>query len=120
MKRSRINPISKKRRQRSGKPGKLGIVRLYGQDLEFLRRECYDRDEGRCQWVEDGLKCNKLLPFHGPVFLRAHMAHIRNRRNYGDTIDNVRILCPHHHLVGEHNPKSVPKKVRDGDSETAV
>lgn len=110
MKRSRPNPISKKRRARSGKPGKLGIVRLYGDDLQALRRECYVRDNGRCQWEEDGVKCNKHLPFEGMTDRRAHMAHIRNKRNHGDTLENVRILCPYHHLVSEHNPKSVPPK----------
>lgn len=120
MKHSRINPVSKRRRQRSGIPGKLGIVRLYGKDLEILRRECYERDEGRCQWIENGAKCNKLLPFDGSLYLRSHMAHVRNRRNYGDTLDNVRILCPHHHLVSEHNPKSVPRKAEDGDTETSI
>ena len=111
MKRSHVNPISKKRRQRSGKPGHLGIVRLYGKDLEALRVQCYFRDEGRCQWEEpNGVRCYKAVSLDGPLFQRAHMAHIRNRRNYGDTLANVRILCPQHHLVSEHNPKSVPKK----------
>lgn len=108
--RSLINPISKKRRKRSGVAGKLGIVRLYGKDLEALRVECYFRDEGRCQWEENGAKCYRAVPLEGSLLVRAHMAHIRNRRNFGDTLANVRILCPYHHLVSEHNPKSVPAK----------
>lgn len=106
MKRSRINPISKRRRARSGIPGKLGIVRLYGSALESLRLACFERDHGCCQWPE----CGKRLPFDGHVMQRAHMAHIRNKRMWGDTLDNVRILCPEHHLVSEHNPKPCPKK----------
>jgi hypothetical protein len=110
MKRSRLNPVSKTRRSRSGVPGKLGIVRLYGVDLAVLRLECYLRDGGCCQWEEDGKKCGKLLPLDGDVLTRAHMAHIKNKRMYGDILENVRILCYQHHMIAEHNPKSVPAK----------
>ena len=110
MKRSRINPVSNTRRSRSGKPGHCGIVRLYGADLTALRLECYWRDGGCCQWEENGMKCSKLLPVDGDIFTRAHMAHIKNKRNYGDTLENVRILCYQHHMIAEHNPKSVPAK----------
>lgn len=116
MKRSRINPISKKRRLRSGVAGKLGIVRLYGEDLSKLRRAVYERDGGRCQWEEAGVKCNKWLPFDGVIFARAHFAHIGGKRNHGD-IDNARILCYFHHIVVEHGggkpcpPKPKPEEI---------
>ena len=97
----RPNRVSKKRRERSGKPGKLGIVRLYGDDLAQLRRECYERDEGKCQW--DG--CGKSVPFEGDLYTRGHMAHVKNKRMYGDTLDNVRWLCYEHHILVEHGLK---------------
>jgi len=99
--RKRPNRVSKKRRERSGKPGKMGIVRIYGEDLAQLRRECYERDEGKCQ--RDG--CEKVLPFDGDLYTRGHMAHIRNKRMYGDTLGNVRWLCYEHHIVTEHGLK---------------
>jgi 5-methylcytosine-specific restriction endonuclease McrA len=98
-----IRKISKHRKKRSGKPGKLGIVRLYGKDLEALREACYMRDSGLCE------VCGRWSPLHGDLMIRAHMAHRRGKRNNGDTLGNVRILCPVHHGE-EHNPKSVPKK----------
>lgn len=110
-----LKPVSDKRRLRSGKVGKMGIVRLYGPDLEALRRECFERDGYQCQYElrrED-------LPEYGMVRIfrcwqkvtweTGEMAHIRTKRNNGDTLDNVRTLCPtcHHR---EHNPKVVPAK----------
>lgn len=98
-----LKPVSDKRRQRSGKVGKMGIVRLYGPDLEALRRECFARDRYRCK------ECDCLLGMGFDCLPRPEMAHIRTKRNNGDTLDNVRTLCPtcHHR---EHNPKVVPAK----------
>jgi 5-methylcytosine-specific restriction endonuclease McrA len=82
-------------------------IRLEGKSLEALRDECYERDNGCCQ------ECGKWLPRHGEVLFRAHMAHIKGRgRGGSDTIDNVRVLCAMHHGTTDHNPKSVPRKVR--------
>lgn len=102
-----VKKVSKARRKRSGKPGKLGIVRLYGPDLEKLREECYARDGGLCQI------CTVWLPLHGDVRVRAHMAHKKGKRNHGDLIKNVRILCYSDHIEKEHNAggKPVPRKV---------
>jgi hypothetical protein len=101
-----INRFSKARRTRSGVPGKLGIVRLYGDDLEALRRKCWSRDESRCQWPGCGVWCLWASGYPNS----GHMSHIRNKRMYGDTLENVKLLCIEHHLVNTHNPKSVPPK----------
>lgn len=102
-----IRKVSKRRKTRSGKPGKLGIVRLYGKDLEALREACYMRDSGLCE------VCRRWSPFHGDVMERAHMAHRQGKRNNGDTLENTRILCPTHH-AHEHNSngKPAPAKVK--------
>ena len=50
-----IPRVSKARRARSGVPGKLGIIRLYGPALEELREECWERDQGLCQ------KCGAII-----------------------------------------------------------
>jgi 5-methylcytosine-specific restriction endonuclease McrA len=89
--------------------GKLGIVRLTGKDLSKLKIECKDRDGWRCvqcfrpvyDWVGE---CSPS---------RAHAAHIVGRgRGGSDVIENLRTLCSVCHLVHEHNPKSVPPKVK--------
>jgi 5-methylcytosine-specific restriction endonuclease McrA len=86
--------------------GKLGIVRLTGKDLTKLRRQCYDRDGHNC------VECGIWLRWDRGFKDSMHMAHIQNKRMYGDTLENVRSLCIDCHLVGDHNPKSVPKKVQ--------
>src|SRR5437879_411535 len=102
-----IRKVSKHRKKRSGKPGKLGIVRVVGPDLEALREACYLRDSGLCE------VCGRWSPLHGDVMTRAHMAHRRGKRNNGDKLENVRILCPVHH-AHEHNAggKPCPPKVK--------
>ena len=108
---TRINPVSVRRRARSGKPGKLGIVRLYGDDLTALRRQCFERDEYRCvdcgclvAWDEEEATERGI-----PV---GDMAHIKGKRNHGDTLGNVRTKCRRCH-DREHRPKTVPSKSSD-------
>ncbi len=86
--------------------GKLGIVRLTGKHMEELRRACYERDHQRC------VNCFRWLRFERWHENSMHMAHVRTKRNNGDTLDNVVTKCWHCHLVLEHNPKSVPRKVK--------
>lgn len=103
-----IRKVSKRRRQRSGKPGKLGIVRLYGKAKLALRWDCYERDKHLC------VKCKKWLPFDGSLMQRMHMAHIQGTGAGGsDVLSNVRTLCYDDHIAKEHNAggKPCPKKV---------
>ena len=104
-KRSRgLNPVSKARRARSGKPGKLGIVRLYGKDLAKLREDCYWRAAGRCELMLSGCLDNA-------GWTVGQMAHIKAKRNNGDTLDNVRWSCaPCHAKSHNCNGKPVPPK----------
>jgi len=85
---------AKRRRQRSGVPGKCGIVRLYGRALTELRNACWLRDEGRCQSCDTPTYKNPLFDGDPMAF---DMAHIRNKRMYGDVLENVRTLCHHCH-----------------------
>lgn len=112
IRRSRINPISARLRKRIGKPGKLGIVRLYGAAMTTLRREVFERDEYRCQW--EG--CGVFVAWDG--FNAGHLAHIISRGAGGsDTAENTRCLCAYHHLVIEHanggSGKVVPSKYQE-------
>ena len=72
---ARIPRFSKKRRKRSGIPGKLGIVRLFGKDLGALRDEVFDRDEDRCQWAG----CGRWVRRERGYWDSGHMAHIQGK-----------------------------------------
>jgi 5-methylcytosine-specific restriction endonuclease McrA len=86
---------------------KPGIVRLKPKDRGVLRVACFVRDDGRCT------RCGKRVWLKGPPSMQMHMAHVRNKRMYGDTLENVTTVCQDCHLVGMHNPKSVPPKEHD-------
>jgi len=100
-----IAKVSPKKRARSGKPGKCGIIRLYGKAKTALRRECYARDNERC------VVCKAWLPFEGSLMTRMHMAHIIGLgRGGSDVISNVETRCYQHHIIDQHTPKVVPPK----------
>ena len=106
---SRLSPVSKRKRERSGVAGKLGRVRLYGSDLKALRDAVYARDGGRCQWTTNGVSCGRWMPKDGDLWTRAHLAHKVSRGAGGsDTLENCEIRCPHHHLVSEHTKGEKP------------
>jgi hypothetical protein len=97
----RYTPLRPRRKKVSQiRVGKVsGTVRLSGAAMERLREQVYRRDGGRCQWPN----CGELLPLHGSVFNRAHLAHIKSRgAGGGDTAPNVRILCYFHHIGCSH------------------
>ena len=97
MKRS---PIRKSRSK--PRPG-----RLKGAALTQLRRDVFERDGYTCQHVqgiEETMRgydreviCGKVLTWQS-----AHMAHIRNKRMWGDSPENCTTKCAEHHLVNEH------------------
>lgn len=85
------SPIKKARSK--PRPG-----RLEGAALTKLREEVFDRDGYRCQHIWLGMRCLRLLTWN-----TAHMAHIRNKRMWGDSLDNCTTKCAEHHLVNEHS-----------------
>ena len=88
---------------------KAGVVRLTGKDMTQLRVDMFVRDKSCC------VVCGKWCRFDAdPLDPRSgHMAHIIPRSRGGsDTLENVRLLCRDDHLIGDHNPKSVPAKER--------
>lgn len=98
MKRS---PIRSKRTK--PRPG-----RLQGEALTQLRREVFERDGYLCQHVT-----GEYVDLEGDSRIRrcyiyltwetAHMAHIRNKRMWGDSLENCTTKCAEHHLVNEHS-----------------
>jgi 5-methylcytosine-specific restriction endonuclease McrA len=60
-----------------------------------LRLACWERDQGICQVC--GVSTFWEARFDGDP-QAYHMAHIRNKRNYGDTLDNVQCLCARDHM----------------------
>ena len=71
------------------------IVRLTGIELFNLRFDCWLRDDFSCQ------SCGRIAYFR-PRYdgdPKAYdMAHIRNKRMYGDTLENVKTLCHECHM----------------------
>lgn len=63
--------------------------RLKGPDLEALRMDCWRRDHGKCQ------KCDCITnPFAPQEWPNSyHMSHKRGKRMWGDTLENVEVLC---------------------------
>ena len=73
--------------------------RLKGEDRDALRLACFMRDGGRC------VKCGMRLAFAPDSIFQPnayHMAHVRNKRMWGDTLENVVSKCRDCHLVQEH------------------
>lgn len=102
-----IRKVSKHRKARSGKPGKMGIVRLYDYALAELRIQCFARDRGLCQ------ECGQFTIFDAPHEWdnSFHMAHIQAKRRGGDVLSNVRVLCGGCHRKEHAGGKPCPKKV---------
>ena len=84
--------------------GKLGIVRLTGADCLDLRLRRWAADRGRCQ--DCGESTYWTPRFDGDP-LAYDMAHIRNRRMYGDTMENTKTLCHSCHQKS-HNCNGKP------------
>lgn len=105
-----IAKVSPRRRQRSGRVGKMGIVRLYGKALKALRRECFIRDDFKCV----DCHCTVAWDEHEArdLGLRVgEMSHVKGKRNHGDTLDNVVTRCREDHQKS-HNcgGKPLPRK----------
>jgi 5-methylcytosine-specific restriction endonuclease McrA len=79
--------------------------RLKGKAMTDLRWACYLRDLGACQ------ECRRFTHWE-----LGQLAHIRAKRNNGDTLDNVRWLCADCHRIehsyGKSGVKPCPPKQR--------
>lgn len=94
----RRSPVRKVRRK--PRPG-----RLKGKELGALKLETFERDGWTCRECRRGV-CVDVGLFH-PA--RAHWAHLRGKRMWGDSLENSRTLCSGCHHA-EHNPKACPTK----------
>lgn len=106
LRRTRIKP-------RRGKPRPR---RLAGEEQEALRLACFQRDGGRCVECGRRLIYEPESPFQENGY---HMAHIGNKRMWGDNLENVRAKCSVCHLQKEHNAggKPCPRKPRRDESD---
>lgn len=82
------------------------VVRLKGNAMKKFRFEVFMRDNKRC------VICGCLVSFSGKdqVLPPMHLAHRRNKRMWGDTLENCITTCSSSHLIDLHNPKSVARK----------
>jgi len=92
----------RKKKRAEVRVGKEGIVRLSGKAMEELRLQCFRRDRGHCQ------ECGQRLMWDAwtGASQSYHMAHIRNKRMYGDTLENIRALCGDCHRAEHGNPRA--------------
>lgn len=79
--------------------------RLKGKDLAELRMRCYVRDRACCR------ECGRMTIFDAPHTWgdSYHMHHVRGKRMWGDSLENVVTLCGACHR-NTHCPKVVPPK----------
>lgn len=75
---------------------------LYGEDWKRRREECFERDKGKCQWVEESpWVCSTwIYPSHGavcgnPANDADHI--IKRSKQRDDRLSNLRSLCRFHH-----------------------
>lgn len=74
--------------------GNLGIVRRTGKDMDAMRNECLERDRHCC------VKCGRYVWDGVPDWFsnKYDMAHKRNKRMYGDVLENVETMCHECHM----------------------
>lgn len=81
------------------------------------REAVWARAESRCEWVEDGCRCNKALVPSGYVWIHiGHVDEIVPRSRGGDPHDptNCRLMCPAHHFSGPSGAHRVTPNWRQG------
>jgi HNH endonuclease len=73
-----------------------------------VKREVWQRDEGQCRWVEDGIRCGRREDLE--------FDHIRPFSKGGaDTVRNLQLLCQ------EHNRRKAAKLLEPlGDADVPV
>lgn len=66
---------------------------LFGDDIEQLRRQVFERDGWRCTGEVNGERCQRLVSWDGP-FSAGHTHHIIPRGKRGDdSLSNCVTLC---------------------------
>lgn len=77
---------------------------LFGDDLEQLRRQVFERDGYRCTDERDGERCGRFVTWEGTF--AGHMHHIIPRGKRGDdSMSNLVTLCPGCHSRLHVRPK---------------
>jgi hypothetical protein len=92
----RYTPIRRKR----ATPRSTDIPKA---EKEACRLMAYDRARGICeirgdQECQSGVPAMFRLPFDGPLRVRGHLVHLRNKRMWGWGAENVCWGCAHCHL----------------------
>jgi len=85
-----------KRKPKRDKTFKDGRKRLANKSE--LRRQVYERAEGRCEVIEDGFRCGADAPWDGWLTVRGHLAHNRHGAYRSDEPTCCHWSCASHHL----------------------
>lgn len=100
------SPIKKKRsKPRRGEPTR--------EEKDAIRLAVYERAKGHCELHNLPNCVSGVLPFTGITpWDHGHLVHLKSLGAGGKwSMENCRLGCHICHLVGIHNPKSVPRKV---------
>lgn len=102
-------PTAAPKRRKQSRVGKTGTVRVVGVDMTELRKQAYLRSNGFCE-MKLNAQCGGYTPWKS-----GELAHIRTKRNHGDSISNVKWSCAGCHRIshayGPSNRKPVPPKM---------
>jgi 5-methylcytosine-specific restriction endonuclease McrA len=80
-------------------------VKMTSKEKGIIRHRIFVRSGGKCE------ECGHFILEERGEWCSMHTSHTRSKGAGGDWSDNnLRGLCIACHLVGEHNPKSVPSK----------
>ena len=82
-------------------------------EVRSIREQVYERAGGRCELKLVPECIPGVLPFDGPIMGRGHLCHIGAKRRHGTTVAGSKWGCWPCHLIGLHNPKPCPPKVRE-------
>jgi hypothetical protein len=81
------------------------------EEVKAIRDARYEMAGGRCELGLSDFCIKGVLPKDGlDPWSHGHLVHLKAKRRHGTTLEDSRWGCWHCHLVGLHNPKSVPPK----------
>lgn len=106
-KQPRVSVLRRTPLKRAGPPRKKrpGVRRGQPSPTEKaeLRRQVYDRAAGLCELrLMENCSGDRVLPWEGDIFTRAHLVHLKAKRRFGWGLENLAIGCACCHLEGMH------------------
>lgn len=110
----RVSPVRRKR------PG-VRRGELTAAEKEAVRRMVFERATGMCELRMDATCQRGPLPWAGPLRVRGHLVHLRNKRMWGWGDQNVCLGCARCHLDLAHTKgMALPKTYAELKAQKSV